>query len=108
MQAPLAQLVQTGGDIGDQRLEDFRVAEGLVESLLEINRLDLVEVLQHEVVVVQQFAQLDREAPGLNRSPMRKPRRATLSSYAGPIPRPVVPILPSERDASRAWSSATW
>ena len=42
--------------------EDFRVAEGLVESLLEINRLDLVEVLQHEVVVVQQFAQLDREA----------------------------------------------
>ncbi|MNY26615.1 hypothetical protein D3C86_1604740 [compost metagenome] len=24
------------------------------------------------------------------------------------MPRPVVPILPSERAASRAWSSATW
>jgi hypothetical protein len=35
-------------------------------------------------------------------------RRATLSSYAGPMPRPVVPIFFSPFDASRAMSSAAW
>ena len=45
---------------------------------------------------------------GLNKSPTRKPRRATLSSYAGPIPRPVVPIGLSPRAVSRATSNATW
>ena len=39
---------------------------------------------------------------------MRIARRATLSSYAGPMPLPVVPILFTPRLASRATSMATW
>src|SRR5690606_27465382 len=59
--ALLAQLVQPRRDVGDQRLEDLRVAQRLVQRLLEIDRLDLVEILQNEVVVLQQLAQLDRK-----------------------------------------------
>src|SRR5690606_19110845 len=36
------------------------------------------------------------------------PRRATLSSYAGPMPRPVVPIALPPAAFSRAWSRAMW
>ena len=45
---------------------------------------------------------------GFSRSCTRSARRAILSSYAGPMPRPVVPIFVSPIAASRAWSSATW
>src|SRR5690242_1692382 len=36
------------------------------------------------------------------------PRRATLSSYAGPMPRPVVPMALPPAAFSRAWSRAMW
>src|SRR5690606_2431287 len=36
------------------------------------------------------------------------PRRATLSSYAGPMPRPVVPMALPPAARSRAWSRAMW
>ena len=48
---------------------------------------------------------------GSFRSCTRSARRAILSSYAGPMPRPVVPIFslpPFSRKASRAMSSAAW
>ena len=41
-------------------------------------------------------------------SPVRKPRRAALSTYAGPIPRPVVPIWAFPRAASCAASNSRW
>src|SRR5665213_481572 len=44
---------------------------------------------------------------GSARSPTRIPRRATLSSYAGPIPRDVVPILRSPR-ATGSCRTARW
>ena len=44
--------------------------------------------------------------PGFARSPTRTPRRAILSSYAGPMPRDVVPILRSPRRASLSRSSS--
>ena len=53
-------------------------------------------------------ASLSAKRSGSSRSCTRSARRAILSSYAGPMPRPVVPILPSEAALSRAWSSATW
>src|SRR6478752_2632174 len=49
--------------------------------------------------------------PGCFRSCTRSARRAILSSYAGPMPRPVVPIFsspPFSRSVSRATSSAAW
>ena len=45
---------------------------------------------------------------GSRRSPTRIARRAALSSYAGPMPRPVVPMAAVPRAASRARSSAAW
>ena len=66
-------------------------------------------VRQHEVVIVEHLAQLRGEALAGRAGPARGcARRATLSSYAGPMPRPVVPIFASPFARSRAWSSATW
>ena len=48
-----------------------------------------------------------QQESGSDNSPKRMPLRAALSSYAGPIPRPVVPIAFFPRARSRAWSNAT-
>src|SRR5262245_4150989 len=49
-----------------------------------------------------------RNPSSSNSSPTRMPERAILSSYAGPMPRPVVPMLPAPRRRSRARSTARW
>jgi len=59
-------------------------------------------------VEVEHCLQLLGETHRLEQVCSRIARRATLSSYAGPIPRPVVPILLAPCAASRAWSSAPW
>ena len=43
-----------------------------------------------------------------SRSTTRMPDRANLSTYAGPIPRPVVPMASASRQRSLASSSALW
>src|SRR5690606_39943123 len=58
----LAQLVQASRDVGHHWPQDFSVTQRFIKGLLEIHRLDLVEVLQGEVVVLQQLAQLDRRS----------------------------------------------
>lgn len=58
-------------------------------------------------MVVQQLAQLGGEALAVEQVADAQAATCHLSSYAGPMPRPVVPILASPRAFSRAWSRAT-
>src|SRR5690606_5429641 len=60
-----AQVMQTRRYVDHQRLEHIGVGQRLVQGLLEINRLDLVEVLQDEVLVLEQLTQLDGKALGI-------------------------------------------
>jgi len=59
-------------------------------------------------VELEQLAQLVGKADGIEQVLQGMARRATLSSYAGPMPRPVVPIFFSPFAASRAASRALW
>src|SRR5690606_11846222 len=57
-----AQLVQTGSHVDYQRLQPVGKGQRLFQGLLEVDRLDLVIVLQHEVVVIQHLAELGGKA----------------------------------------------
>src|SRR5690606_18292843 len=57
-----AQLVQTRGHIGDQGLQPVGKVQCLFQGLLEVDRLNLVIILQHEVMVIQNFAELGSKA----------------------------------------------
>src|SRR5690606_31586254 len=57
-----AQHVQTSGHVFHQRLEPLGIFHCLIQRLLEIDGLDLVVMLQREVVVVQDLAQLGGKA----------------------------------------------
>ena len=101
--------VQQSGHVRDHRRQLQRERQRFVARLRERHRVALVVVDQHEVVAARAALRAwPRTASGSSRSCTRSARRAILSSYAGPMPRPVVPILVSPIAASRAWSSATW
>src|SRR5690554_2603003 len=57
-----AQLVQTGSHVDYQGLQPVGKGQRLFQGLLEVDRLDLVIVLQHEVVVIQYLAELGGKA----------------------------------------------
>ncbi|RMV57311.1 hypothetical protein ALP09_04765 [Pseudomonas amygdali pv. lachrymans] len=54
--------MQRSGDVEHQRLEQIGIFHALVECLLEVDGRLFVVIDQHEVVVVEQLAQLGREA----------------------------------------------
>ncbi len=53
----LAQVVQDAGHVGLHRLHVFAEGQRLVEGLLEVDRIGVQILGQHEVVVVQRSAQ---------------------------------------------------
>jgi hypothetical protein len=111
LEQDLAPLGEGVGDlaaaIGDERQQPFPACEHAGNDLVGVERGG-AGGLQAGVCPFVARWMSSRARCSSRRSAARTPTRATLSSYAGPMPRPVVPIRPSPRAFSLAASSFLW
>ena len=90
--ARLAELLQDTGHIRDQGLDPIGEFQIRFQHLLKSTAAVWKYFARRNCGEIQNFAELGCEAFALEQIDTARARRATLSSYAGPIPQPVVPM----------------